>query len=117
MEEFQITEWPSEVGLQEQASNYLVGALVKSYCAERTGKRVAKSNSSVSKGDEHKWTVREVSRQQYILSKAKLSTVFVISIAITCLLAMWQTIYRRHDLYLGSQAERGKLNIDAGLPK
>jgi len=57
----------------------------------------------------------EVLRQRYILSKASVSSMLVISTAVTCLPAVWQTIYRRHELYLGSQTERGKLNIDASL--
>lgn len=56
----------------------------------------------------------EVSRQRNLLSKATISTMVVISLAETCLLASRQAIQRRHDLYMGSQTERGKLNIDAG---
>ena len=54
-------------------------------------------------------------RQRYILSKAIISSIVVISITITCLLVMRQTIYRRHELYFGSQTERGKPDIDVNL--
>ncbi len=57
----------------------------------------------------------EVSRCQNILSKAIVSMTVVISVAATCLLAVRQAIYRRHELYSGSQTERGKLNIDVSL--
>ena len=56
----------------------------------------------------------EVSRQRNNLSKATVSTMVVISLAGTCLLARWRAIHRRHDLYTGSRMERGKLNNDAG---
>ena len=39
----------------------------------------------------------------------------MISTAATCLLAVRQAIYRRHELYLGTQTERGKLDIDDSL--
>jgi len=57
----------------------------------------------------------EVSRQLNILSKAIVSSMVVISVAFTCLLVTRQAIYRRHELYFGSQTERGKLNIDVSL--
>jgi hypothetical protein len=36
----------------------------------------------------------------------------VISIAETCLLAIWQASFRRHELYSGSITELGNLNSD-----
>lgn len=55
----------------------------------------------------------EVSRQRNDLSKATISAMEVKSLADTCLLARRQAIPRRHDLYTGSQTERGKLNNDS----
>jgi len=45
-------ERTSEVGLQEQASNHLVGAAIKSCGAERTRKRFRETGLGMSKGDE-----------------------------------------------------------------
>ena len=57
----------------------------------------------------------EVSRQRNILSKVIVSSMIIKSVATTCLLATRQAIYRRHELYSGSQTERGKLVIDVSL--
>lgn len=40
-----------------------------------------------------------------------------ISIAITCLWAMWQASYRQYDLYSGLVTELGNLNNDVRLRK
>ena len=87
-----IDGWTSEVGLQEQASNHFAGAVVKSNGAERAKKRFCLTGLGVSTGDEHKWTVDEVSRRQNILSKVIVSSMIIKSVAITCLLATRQAI-------------------------
>jgi len=53
MEEFQqVLERTSEVGLQELASNHLVGAAIKSRGTKRTRKRSRMTGLGMSKGDE-----------------------------------------------------------------
>ena len=94
MGEFQnLTEWPSEVGFQERASNHFAGAVVKSYGAERAKKRFRLTGLGVSKGDEREWTADEVSRYLNILSKATVSSMVVISLAIT-----WFVGYSADDI-------------------
>ena len=44
--------------------------------------------------------------------KTRLSWNLVMNMAVTCLLAMWQTLHRRHDFYLGLFAERRKPYVD-----
>lgn len=55
----------------------------------------------------------EASRKQTLLSKSGHLAVLEISIAITCLLAMRQSLLRRHDFYLGLFVEHGKPHGDA----
>ena len=50
----------------------------------------------------------EASRNRNLLSKPRPRGVFGISIAVTCLLAIWQSLFRRHDFYLGLIVERRK---------
>ena len=50
----------------------------------------------------------EASRKRYLLSKPRHRAVSGISIAVTCLLAMWQSLFRGHDFYPGLFMEHGK---------
>ena len=50
----------------------------------------------------------EASRKRHMLSKPGHSAVPEISIAGTCLLAMWQPLLRGHDFYPGLFVERRK---------
>ncbi len=54
----------------------------------------------------------EASRKRYMLSKSRLRAVFEISKAVTCLLALWQSLFRRHDFYPGLFAGHGKPLVD-----
>lgn len=55
----------------------------------------------------------EASRKRYLLSKPRHSAVLGISIAVTCLLAMWQSLLRRHEFYPGLFVERRKPHDNA----
>ena len=50
----------------------------------------------------------EASRKRYILSKSRHRAVSEISKAVTCLLALWQSLFRRHDFYSGLFEEHRK---------
>jgi hypothetical protein len=55
----------------------------------------------------------EASRKRNLLSKPRLRAVLGMSIAITCLLAIWQSLFRGHDFYLGLFVERRKPQVTA----
>ena len=63
--------------------------------------------------DERKRTFDEASRKRYLLSKSRHSAVLEKSIAVTCLLAMWQSLLRRHDFYSGLFVEHRKPHDNA----
>ena len=67
----------------------------------------------MDKRDERKRTFDEASRKIYILSKPRHLAVLGISIAVTCLLAMWQSLLRRHDFYPGLFVEHRKPHVNA----
>ncbi len=50
----------------------------------------------------------EASRKRYILSKSRHRAVLEISKAVTCLLALWQSLFRGHDFYPGLFVEHRK---------
>lgn len=50
----------------------------------------------------------EASRKRNLLSKPRHRAVSGISIAVTCLLAMWQSLFRWHDFYSGLFVEHRK---------
>ena len=50
----------------------------------------------------------DASRKRYLLPKPRHRAVSGISIAVTCLLAMWQSLFRGHDFYSGLFAEHRK---------
>jgi hypothetical protein len=50
----------------------------------------------------------EASRKRYLLPKPRHRAVLGISIAVTCLLAMWQSLFRGHDFYSGLFVEHRK---------
>jgi hypothetical protein len=54
----------------------------------------------------------EASRKRTHCQNPKNLGVSGISIAVTCLLAIWQSSLRRHDFYLGLLLEHGKSDID-----
>jgi len=60
----------------------------------------------------------EASRKRYLLSKPEYLRTLGTNVAVTCLLARWQSLLRRHEFYLGLFAERRKPHDNAkGKPK
>jgi hypothetical protein len=66
----------------------------------------------MDKGDERKRTFDDASRKRYFLSKPRHRAVLGIGVAVTCLLATWQALFRRHDFYPGLFVVHGKPLVD-----
>ena len=94
------------------------GAVVKSHGAERLGKGF--TTSGIRYGY---WRWTKVNRRwgvEKVVHSVKICRGMnaVISTAETCLLAVWQASFRRHELYLGFFfTELGNLYIDVRLRK
>lgn len=67
----------------------------------------------MNKRDERKQTFDEASRIGYQLSKPRYLAVIGKSVVITCLLATWQPLLKRHDFYSGLFVEHGNSPVDA----
>jgi len=102
--------WPSEVGLQGQASNHLMRLRLRGVVVSDEEKAVLKL-SGVSKEDERKRTAEEASKRVETLSKGVVASSTLISSGETCLRPERQPVYRRHELWTGFSMERGNLSF------
>ena len=106
--------WPSEVGLQGQASNHLMRLRLRGVVVSDEEKAVLKL-SGESKEDERKRTADEASKSVEMLSKGVDASSALISPSETCLRLGRQPVYRRHELCMGFSMERGNLSQDIGV--
>jgi len=103
-----MEDWPSEVGLQGQASNHLMLLRSKGVVVSDEEKAASKL-SGVFREDERKRTVEEASKWVEMLSKGVDASSTLMSSGDTCLRPERQPVYRRHDLCTGFNMERGNL--------
>ena len=105
---------PSEVGLQERASNHLMLLRLKGVVVSDEEKAVLKLSGKFRE-DERKQTAEEASKWVEELSKRVDASNALINLSETCLRLRWQPVYKRHDLWTGFSMERGNLDRIAGI--
>ncbi len=113
--QLQIRWWnrPTRVCLQELTLNNCFDASrVTLGCEAKTEKAGETCHVWIKEMSESE-PIEEASRKLYILSKPRCFANLGMNIAVTCLLAMWQSLFRGHEFYLGLFVERRKPFVDA----
>ena len=100
--------WPSEVGLQGQASNHLMLLRLRGVVVSDEEKAATKL-SGKCREDERKQTADKASKWIETLSKRGDASSLLNNPGDTCIRPGWQPVYRRHELCTGFNMERGNL--------